>query len=396
MKRTVVVIGLDAADQVLLERWMNAGYLPNLNQIRENGIYGRLNNTAKYCGVSEELASTEALWPAFITGCSPDTTGYWDIVKYHPQSYQVSCELSDSGYDYQKYPPFYALGEDYKVAVFDQPYTNFNNRVNGVQVLGWGGTYPYTPSASSPSNIFSEIVKKYGRNPILFNDSQGWWNKPYVEWEKQALKTSIAKRSAICQELLQRDSWDLFITNFNETHTVGHDLYCFSDPEHPLYPTLNKGKNTLDPVLETYKDIDRAIGDILSIAPEDAYIFCFSPHGMGLNFSDLLSQTFLPEVLYRFSFCGKVAIAPGQVEDTLPPVITNPVRNSWAGNIWASLYEPNPIKKLLRTWTHKSFLKASKYGLRSPYSAEAEEIAMGWMPAMWFQPLWPIGNKLRL
>lgn len=389
MKNPVIAIGLDAGDPVLIEKWMSEGHLKTFKKIRESGTYGRLNNTAKYCGVSEDLASTEALWPAFITGCRANTTGYWDIVKYCPQRYEISCELFDSGYDYQKYSPFYALGENYKVAVFDQPYTSLCDRVNGVQVLGWGGTYPYTPSTSHPPQLLPDIIQQHGKNPILFNDNGVWWDKPYIEWEKQALKTSIAGRSAISQELLRRDSWDLFITCFNETHTAGHDLYAFSDPEHPLYPTLTQGKNDPDPVLETYKDIDRAIGEILSLVPENAYVLCFSPHGIGLNFSDLLSQTFLPEILYRFSFPGKVAIAPGEIGSTPPPVITKPIRNSWPGNVWTSLYEPNPIKKIIKPWTHKSFLKSSQYGLRSPYSAQAEQIAMGWMPVMWFQPLWP-------
>ncbi|BAY17452.1 type I phosphodiesterase/nucleotide pyrophosphatase [Anabaenopsis circularis NIES-21] len=389
MKNQVIVIGLDAGDPWLLEKWMNEGHLQTFSQLREQGIYGRLNNTVEYCGHQEELTSTEALWPAFITGRRADKTGYWDIVKYYPHRYEISCELCDSGYDYETQPPFYALGDKYKVAVFDQPYANLSDRVNGVQILGWGGTYPYTPNASQPSTILPEIIQKYGKNPIIYNDNGIWWDKAYIEWEKQALKQSIAGRSAICRDLLRRDSWDLLLTNFNETHTGGHDLYAFSDPEHPLYEHLTKGNNDVDPLLETYKDIDRAIGEILTEAADNAYVLCFSPHGMGLNFSDLLSQTFLPELLYRYSFPGKVAIAPGQVGTTPPPVITKPIRNSWPGNIWTSLYEPNPIAKFFKTWTHKKFLQSSQHGLRSPYSAEAEATAMGWMPVMWFQPLWP-------
>ncbi|WGV27787.1 alkaline phosphatase family protein [Halotia branconii] len=388
MTNPVIVIGLDAADSMLLEKWMNAGHLQTFSQLRKQGIYGHLKTKVNYCGVPEELSSTEVLWPTFITGMQANKTGNWDMVKYNPGSYEIYCELDDSGYNYEQYPPFYALGENYKVAVFDQPYAKLSNRVNGIQVLGWGGTYPYTPSASDPPEVFADITKQYGQNPILFNDYGVWWDNAYINWEKPALKQSIEGHSAICRDLLRRESWDLFITNFNEPHTAGHDLYAFSDPEHPLYPHLS-GRNDSDPVLETYKDIDRAIGEILSEAPEDAYVLCFSPHGMGLNFSDMLSQTFLPEILYRYSFPGKVAIAPGKLGETPPPIITKPVRNSWPGNVWVTLHEPNPIKKLFKTWTHKKFLQSSQYGLRSPYSTEAEATAMGWMPAMWFQPIWP-------
>lgn len=387
-KTPVIAIGLDSGDGVLIEKWINEGHLQNFRKLQQEGTYGRLHHTVNYCGMPESVTSTGILWSAFITGCGANKTGYWDIIKYDPQRYDIYDPITSSD-SYHNYPPFYALGEQSKVAVFDQPYTHLCDRVNGVQILGWGGHFPYTESASHPPQLLSQITQKYGKNPVLYNDSGMWWDKKYINWQKQALKESIASRTAICKDLLHRESWDLFLINFPEAHTVGHDLYAFSDPEHPLYDYLTGGKNDVDPVLEVYKQIDRAIGEILSEVGDRAYILCFSPHGIGLNFSDMLSQTFLPEILYRYNFPGKVAIAPGKLGVAPPPMITKPVRNSWAGNVWVNLYEPNPMKKFIKTWTHKSFLKSNQYGLRSPYSQEAIEKPMAWMPSMWFQPLWP-------
>ncbi|NES45376.1 MAG: nucleotide pyrophosphatase, partial [Moorea sp. SIO2C4] len=48
MKTPVIAIGLDAADPLLLENWMSQGHLKTLNKIRQQGIYGRLNNTVNY------------------------------------------------------------------------------------------------------------------------------------------------------------------------------------------------------------------------------------------------------------------------------------------------------------------------------------------------------------
>jgi predicted AlkP superfamily phosphohydrolase/phosphomutase len=174
-----------------------------------------------------------------------------------------------------------------------------------------------------------------------------------------------------------------------ESHTAGHDLYCYSQPDHPLYPYLSKKWKSSDPLLEAYEALDSALGHILAEVPQDSYVMCFSPNGMGPNFGELLSQVFLPEVLYRYNFPGQVAIAPGSMGTAPPPPITHPVRTSWAGNIWVKLHEPNPVKKFIKTWTHKSFLRSSHLGLRSPYAAESETIGMGVIPVMWFQPLWP-------
>jgi predicted AlkP superfamily phosphohydrolase/phosphomutase len=391
MKQSTIVVGLDAAEPRLIEKWMAEGHLPNLSKIRQAGTYSRLDNTVNYCDVPTEYSTTEPLWASFSTGCRADTLGYWDTVSYNPKNYEIVCDVFTSGYDYQEYPPFYALGSDYKVAVLDVPVTTLTEAINGVQILGWGGHYPYTVSASNPPELFSAILEKYGRNPVLHNDNGLWWNPQYVTWIQSALKQSIDGHSAIARELLQQDNWDLFLMVFGETHTVGHDLYNYSQADHPLYNHLSKNGTQPDPVLNTYKHVDQAIGEILAEAPQNANVVCFSAHGMAANFTDLLSMAVLPELLYRFHY-GKAAIAPGEINSKLKPIVTKPIRNSWAGEIWSQIYEPNPLKKLFHTWTHKKFLRSKKHGLLSPYSLLDEpieqELAMAWMPSMWYSPLW--------
>ena len=392
MSKPIIAIGLDAAEPKLIEQWMSEGHLPNLSQICQQGIYSRLHNTVKYCGQTTEYSTTEPLWATFATGCRADQLGYWDTVSYNPENYEITCDIVTSGYDYQEYPPFYALGEDYKVAVFDLPVTTLRDDVKGVQILGWGGHYPYTVSDSNPPELFPAIIDKYGKNPVLHNDNGLWWNADYVQWIQQALKQSVAGHSAIARELLQQEAWDLFLMAFGETHTVGHDLYNYSQSDHPLYPHLTNNGTKPDPVLTTYQDVDRAIGEILREAPEDASVLCFSVHGMAANFTDLLSMAVLPELLYRFNFPGKVAIAPGKIGTTPAPMVTKPIRNSWPGEVWSQAYVPNPVEKLFRTWTHKKFLRGKRNGLLSPYSLLdppiEQELTMGWMPVMWYSSLW--------
>ncbi|WP_341531528.1 alkaline phosphatase family protein (plasmid) [Nostoc sp. UHCC 0302] len=389
MKKPVIAIGLDAADPVLIKKWISQGYLKNIGKLQQQGTYSNLKNTVKYCGNPTEFSVTEPLWATFSTGCKPNTTGYWESFNYHPEKYDIACDLALSGYDYKEYPPFYALGDSYKVAVFDLPVTRLSEQVNGVQILGWGGHYPYTPSYSKPPELLPQIIHQYGKNPILFNDNGIWWDKAYIKWLKQALKQSTANRAAICCDLLRQQPWDLFLAVFGESHTAGHDIYNYSQSDHPLYPYLSKNATASDPLLEAYENIDQAIGKILTEVPEDAYVLCFSLHGMGPGYSDMLSAAFLPEILYRFNFPTKVAIAPGKLGLTPPPIVTNPIRNSWPGEVWSKNYEPNPIKHLLKPWTPSQFLHSSQNGLASPYPLMEQSVPMGWMPARWYQPLWP-------
>ncbi|BAY20648.1 type I phosphodiesterase/nucleotide pyrophosphatase [Calothrix sp. NIES-2100] len=389
MKKPVIAIGLDAGDPVLIDKWIAQGYLKNISKLRQQGAYANISNTVKYAGETTEYAVTEGLWAHFATGCSSDKIGYWDALTYKPENYEIDCNLEFCGYDYQEYSPFYALGDKYKVAVFDVPGTRISEGVNGIQVLGWGGHFPSAPTASNPPELLTKITHQYGKNPVLYNDIGIWWDKDYVKWLRQALKESISLRTNICCDLLKQESWDLYLTVFGEPHTAGHDIYNYSQSDHPLYPHLSKNGTVSDPLLETYENIDLGIGKILAEAPEDAYILCFSLHGMGPNYSDVPSAVFLAEVLYRYNFPGKVAIAPGNVEVPPPPMTTNPIRNSWLGEMWMKNYEPNPIKRLFRPWTPSKFLYGDQNGLASPYALIEQSVPFGWMPATWYKPLWP-------
>lgn len=391
MNKPIIAIGLDSADPLLLEKWMSQGYLKNINKLRQRGVYGYLTNTVDHCGFPTESTLTERNWVVFNTGCRPNKTGYWDTVKYQASNYKTTVDDINGGYDYKEYAPFYALKDKYRVAAFDMPVGGLSDQLNGVQILGWGGHYPLTPSDSQPPELLPEIIQKYGKNPVLRNDSGHWWDPKFFKWLQPAVKSSISTRAAICRDLLKREPWDLFLTVFGETHTASHEWWHLSQPDHPLYPTrLNHGY-VGDPMLDAYEEVDKALGEILAEVPDDAYVLCYAVHGMAPNVTDMLSMMVLPELLYRFNFPGKVAIAPGKVGTTPPPIITNPLGgSSWLGAVWRSKYEPNPIKRFLRRWTPGRLLPSSGLDdLASPYKLMAQSDGLGWMPAQWYHHLWP-------
>ena len=387
-KEPIVAIGLDAADPKLIEKWMNEGHLPNISQINESGIYSRLHNSVNYHNGSAEFSSTEPLWVMMATGCLPDKTGFWDTVTYEPETYKVGCDAIYGGYDYQEYKPFYALNEEYRVAAFDVPVTRVCPEVNGVQITGWGGHHPFYPSESQPSTALPSILEKYGDNPVYRKDNGIWWDKEYFKWVTESVESSVATRAKICCDLIKQDNWDLFIAGFGETHTLGHDLYNLSQPDHPLFAQTNQIDSLGDPMLKGYQQIDRAIGEIVAAAPDNANIVLFAVHGMGANHTDLLSMMLLPEVMYRINYPGKAALGRGDLDRPAPPVITKNIRGGWSAEVWRQIYEANPLRKLWSTWTHKKFLHGSKHGLLSPYPLLEDNVELGWMPAVWYSPLW--------
>ncbi|MEM6421124.1 MAG: alkaline phosphatase family protein, partial [Pseudomonadota bacterium] len=158
MKTPVVVIGLDSADPKVIEAWLDAGELPVMASLRAKGVYGRLDNF--------EAFSAETPWTTFATGVSPSTTGYYSPLGFVEGTYDVTTKAA---YNYEEFPPFYA-NPDLKCAIFDVPQVRVDERVNGIQVTAWGAHSPQAESASSPPELFDEIVRDYGAHPTLHRD----------------------------------------------------------------------------------------------------------------------------------------------------------------------------------------------------------------------------------
>ena len=381
MKRPVIAIGLDAADPVLLEKWMSQGHLRNLQRLRDKGSYGRLTN--------QEYYKAETPWTTFLTGCLPIKTGYWSPIKFHEGSYQAEVV---NAYDFKEFPPFYALGDDYRVAVFDMPQSTLSDDVNGLQVLAWGAHSPQTPSHSQPASLLKELHQAHGEHPALHKDHGDWWDDDYLQRLQTALVTGIQRRVAICRDLLHRESWDLFLTIFSETHSAGHDFWFLSQPDHPLYQQRQARE---DAMLAVFEKVDQAIGDIVTEAPQDANIVVFAAHGSDNNNTDVPSMILLAELLYRYSFPGQTLLPSNHPEATVPPLQVNPQRLNWQEEIWRGMYHPNLLKRWLRKWAPDNFNRqldrigrklGQKQTLLSNISRPKGKLV--WQPVMWYHQYW--------
>lgn len=387
MNRPVIAIGLDAADPSLIEQWMEQGYLKNLSRLREQGAYGRLKTFDYY--------RAETPWTTFLTGCSPQRTGYWSPLKFYPDSYEAKRVKA---YNYAEYPPFYALGNQRKVAVFDMPQAPLSDQVDGLQVLAWGAHSPQTPSHSIPADLLQELIDLHGEHPLLEKDGANTFDLDALKRLYQGLEVGISRRATICQDLLQREPWDLFLTIFGEAHVLGHYFWHLSQTDHPLYPSLG-AHYPGDPLREGFEAIDRAIGEIVAKAPEEAQIVIFSAHGMGANVMDIPSLVFLSEFLYRFNFPDKLGIAPGKIGTAPGSVMVDEaiLKQGWAQTVWNLKHESNPIRGLVKRLLPNKYFKRLEFlfgspepsDLISPFQLKAQGVDQPFQPAIWYKHLWP-------
>jgi predicted AlkP superfamily phosphohydrolase/phosphomutase len=375
MKKTVIAIGLDSADPLILDTWASQGHLPNISRLRGQGAYCPLRGPNLYL--------SEQAWTLVATGCEAARTGYWSRWKFDPYSY----ELHDTGaYPFSDYPPFYALGPSYRCAIFDVPQTRLCEQVHGIQVFAWGARSARTESASKPPQLLDQLIQNHGRHPAFDRDHASYWNPVATAWLERALHKGIARRAAICEDLLRRESWDFFFTTFGETHSAGHFFWHLSQ-DHPMHRWRRVASG--NPMLRVFKSVDQAIGRILAVRP-DADMVLFSPEGMQANSVDLPSTVFLAEFLYRYSFGSEGGLAKGCSDGVPPPPMFLPKALGWHRELYALRADTHPVRRRLRRWLPME-VSAWWEKRSSPGPGPAYPNRFGSLfhqPPMWYSPLW--------
>lgn len=375
--RRIIAIGLDSAEFDLVNRWIDAGHLPNIERVFRTGAVAELQASRGY--------TAETPWTMCLTGCRPRTTGFWSSIKY-----SADYRIADTGaYDFASCGPFYDYCHGRKVMALDVPHARTSAEVDGIQLLAWGAHSPLGSPASVPDELFDEVVARYGKHPAFEHDDMlVWETESKCEALETALITGVQRRTRLCLDLMQSHPWDLLLIVFGEPHSAGHHFWHLSQPEHPLYEAYAAPGH--DPMLSVYKAMDEAVGQIVDQAPRDAYVMLFSPEGMKSNSSDLPSWFFLPELLYRASFDGKAGLANGVAGAPLPPLGRHK-RIEWMRALWALREDSNPFRRAIRSrlklrasW-HAENVLGSGFGPDHPLSTNS----LRYMPPVWYRNLWP-------
>jgi hypothetical protein len=298
-------------------------------------------------------------------------------------------------YDFAEYPPFYAIGDRFRVAAVDIPQARIVDNVNGVQILSYGAHAPFSAPESRPSDLLPRLVRKHGKHPAgNGNDYARFWSRGSLSKLVRQLSVGAARRSAICCELLESQSWDLFIAVFSEIHSVCHYLWHTSQPDHPLYEHF-RHVFAGDQMLLVAAAVDKALGAIVASAPANAQIVVFSQEGMVANAGDIPSSLLLPELLYRYSFKGRRGIEPrpGSLSGhnrPCPPPVLRPSSRAWHREAWALKHDNNLLRRYLRSnlpielgWLVEKTMGAPP-GPRHPWNFEVK-----YQPAVWYSPYWP-------
>ncbi|MEM9945856.1 MAG: alkaline phosphatase family protein [Cyanobacteria bacterium P01_D01_bin.36] len=257
----LVILGLDAGDPELIQRWVQAGELPNLAGLMNRGCYGRITGP--------ELVFEDGVWVNLFSGRSASHHGYHYFRQLQkPGSYGLKPVW---GPDFDS-PAFwsYLQGSSQKVALIDVPEVLPIEKLQGIQLADWAVHRPLVPPSTQPPELLAQVQRIFGRQINIhenFDADLATDQKIY-----QRLLTRVKKKGELCRQLWSQDDYDLMVAVFAESHTGGHQLwsYAASEPDRPLQDGLKS----------IYQAIDREIGLILQQLPDSANVFVVSPLGL--------------------------------------------------------------------------------------------------------------------
>lgn len=272
----VLMVGLDAGDPDLIDRWTSDGTLPHLQAVRRAGVSGRLSSSAEYLAGSP--------WPTFFASQPPSRHGLYHDFQWRHEKMAFAAP----GRDWLGMAPFWRhLEGDHPVVAYDVPMNLGVEPFNGVEVSGWAAHDKLVPPATYPTPLLGEIERKFGAWHI---GPEAYGPTPVAELLtlRDQLAEGVGRSTDLALWLMQQP-WALALVAFGALHRGGHRLFDRSSIAGAV--TEAEGDRFDHGLRDLYQSCDTALGRLMAAAP-DATIIVFSVHGMMANTSrvDLLDD----------------------------------------------------------------------------------------------------------
>lgn len=267
MSGRVLMIGLDAGDYLLVQRWAREGLLPDLAALMAAGTSGRLRSSARLLAGSP--------WPTFFTGRPPSDHGLYHDFQWRQEEMGYRTVSSD----WLPTVPFWRrLDEGAHVLTYDIPFVLGLNGATGREVVGFASHDRLTEPMSHPPELLDR-VKAHFAGLEMTREGYGV-RSPEQLLDLRDLLLEITDRSTRAVLDLLQEPWDLAVLGFGALHRAGHRLWDRSSADGLSTP---EQMARFDRALaDVYAAADRAVGRLVDHA-EDAHVIVFALHGMTVN-----------------------------------------------------------------------------------------------------------------
>jgi predicted AlkP superfamily phosphohydrolase/phosphomutase len=270
-KERVFVIGLDAADPDLMDHWIKRGELPFFEQLRREGVYGRLE-----C-IPPTFSPVE--WTSILTGTNPGKHGIFGFQKPVNGGRQIKILNRTDRKSVTFYEILAQVGK--RVGLINMVMTYPASEINGFMITGMETPDLNSPDISYPRCLVEEL-RSVGCNYQIGPGISGLIMQGQIKEAVEVLNRVIDERYKATKYLMKKYDCDLMVVLFSQIDNCGHYFWRFQDELHPAY-TDEEGKQFGGVMLEIYQKHERILQDLMNEYPEATFIIC-SDHGMGFNY----------------------------------------------------------------------------------------------------------------
>lgn len=270
---STLMIGLDAAEWQVVEPLARGGELPVLGELLRAGAYGVLQS------VADEYAG--GVWPTFYTGKPVPWHGIYHSKLWRPE--RMRCEVASGSWLAER--PFWERDTlaGARTCAVDVPMLVAEPApIRGLQVAGWG-THDLIVKSASPRTAWRDLRRRHGA-PVLEPERFGPQTARSLRRLRENLLQSTGQMGDVCEDLLRRQRWDLFLAVLGAPHRAGHYLW---DPSRSADGAA--AGDLKDALVDVYRACDTQLGRLIEAAGGGARVLVFAVHGMGRNrgWSDL-------------------------------------------------------------------------------------------------------------
>jgi len=254
----LAIVGLDGATWDIINPLMEAGKLPNLQQLVAEGSSGSLQSVIP--------PVTAPAWATMLTGCDPGEHGVFAMTIQDPESGRFRPVTMNDW----RARPLWSIANDCGLTAgfMGVPFAYPPQSVDGYMISGIMGTPRYDERMFNPSSLFAPVTAAAGTYP-LDSPSKVRGTAPFevlrrqTEWIRDATT-----------HLLRHSPVDLFMVVENYTDHVGHSYL-----RERRYDCDGE---MIDLIEHAYRAADELIGRVRDAVGEDCPILVVSDHGMGL------------------------------------------------------------------------------------------------------------------
>ncbi len=283
-KPRTMIIGLDGATFDLIEPLREAGFLPNLSRLMQQGTYGQLQTFPNF--------NSAAAWSSMVTGYNPGQHGVYDFGDGIPQ--KGSAWHPTTAADRQKEPFWRLLSTaGQRVGVMNVPISYPADHLNGFMLAGMDTPSLASKGFAQPPEILDEL-RRQGIDYLIDVPNLGEFRRRNATQLPDAVSHMIESRARTVLHLMKTHPCDVMMAVFVAPDRVQHQFYPQENTpiEHPSWLAVRS----------VYQQLDAFLGELLKTIDEETSLLIVSDHGFGIvrPATRLLNQLFAEIGLLTF------------------------------------------------------------------------------------------------